>query len=94
MPRQKLPLSGGKTTGGKVELSKCFYCPIIWQFDNDGNATIQDPDHTSSTITLVDIITKQNTPIESKSCNDAHKTLGVMACQAVHRVSTSQNSNA
>jgi hypothetical protein len=68
------------TTGGKLELSKCFYYPIIWEFDHDGNATIQEPSQTNASIILKDSITKENIPIEAKSCNDAHKTLGVMAC--------------
>jgi hypothetical protein len=68
------------TTGGKLELSKCFYYPIIWQFDGDGNATIQGPDPAHSNIILTDSITKQQIPIQAKSSNEAHKTLGVMAC--------------
>jgi hypothetical protein len=68
------------TTGGKLELSKCFYYPIIWEFDSDGNAYILEPNKMRSKISLTDSITHENIPIEAKSCNDAHKTLGVMAC--------------
>jgi hypothetical protein len=68
------------TTGGKLELSKCFYYPIIWEFDCNGNANLQEPAQLESSIILTDSITKQQIPIAAKSCSEAHKTLGVMAC--------------
>jgi hypothetical protein len=29
--------------GGKLELSKCFYYPIIWSFDSEGAALLKSP---------------------------------------------------
>jgi hypothetical protein len=65
-------------TGGKLELSKCFYYPIMWSFNLDGAATLLTPNQISSTITLQDSETKQSCNISSKPCDEAHKTLGVM----------------
>jgi hypothetical protein len=65
------------TTGGKLELTKCFYYQLIWEFDTDGDATLQEP---QSNIILTDSETQQQIPIDMKSCSEAHKTLGVMAC--------------
>ena len=31
------------STGGKLELTKCFYYPIIWTFDKEGIPTLQTP---------------------------------------------------
>jgi hypothetical protein len=78
------------TTGGKLELSKCFYYPIIWEFDRDGNATIQEPNPTNNSIILTDSITKQNIPIKAKLCNEAHKTLGAMACPQGNKIAEYQ----
>jgi ribonuclease HI len=65
------------TTGGKLELTKCFYYQMIWEFDDHGNAMLIEP---TENIILKDSENQQHVPIEAKSCSDAHKTLGVMAC--------------
>jgi len=30
------------TTGGKLELKKCFYYPILWHFDDEGIPSLMD----------------------------------------------------
>jgi ribonuclease HI len=65
------------TTGGKLELTKCFYYQIIWDFDKNGNALLLEP---TSNIILTDSADQRQVPIEAKSCAEAHRTLGVMTC--------------
>jgi hypothetical protein len=65
------------TTGGKLELTKCFYYRLIWDFATNGNAILLEP---SSNIILTDSADHRQVPIEAKSCAEAHKTLGVMTC--------------
>jgi hypothetical protein len=65
-------------TGGKLELSKCFYYPIMWSFNLEGAATLLPPNQLSSKITLTDSETDKSFDIPSKPCDEAHKTLGVL----------------
>jgi hypothetical protein len=65
-------------TGGKLELSKCFYYPIVWNFDSEGAAFLKPPNELPSTISLQDSESKQRFHISSKPCDKAHRTLGVM----------------
>jgi hypothetical protein len=65
-------------TGGKLELSKCFYYPITWSFDSEGAAHLVPPNQLKATITLEDSESKQSFHIATKPCHEAHKTLGVM----------------
>lgn len=65
-------------TGGKLELSKCFYYPIMWTFDNEGKASMIPPSQLSNNIHMTDSESSQQFEIEAKPCDTAHKTLGVM----------------
>jgi predicted RNase H-like HicB family nuclease len=67
-------------SGGKVELSKCFYYIVYWIYDEEGIATMVDPKKISNQIEILDSETKQLVNIESKPSNEPHKTLGVMEC--------------
>jgi hypothetical protein len=71
------------TTGGKLELDKCFYYLIYWLFDEEGvprlatkadfeHIKIQIRSHDPSNVgAIIDIV--------QKDPNEAHKTLGFMA---------------
>jgi hypothetical protein len=65
-------------TGGKLELSKCFYYPIFWKFDRDGSPYLCSPTEIARTIQVTDCKSKTQYVIESKSCSESHKTLGIM----------------
>ena len=68
-------------SGGKLELQKCFFYAMIWKFTQEGEAILQTitqqqaiGDHV---INIRDPDTNIKVPGTQKSCNDAHKTLGV-----------------
>lgn len=65
------------SSGGKLELSKCFYYTFHWQFDDAGNASFS-PSVGSPQISIVDSSTDTRTTIEHKECSESHKTLGKM----------------
>jgi ribonuclease HI len=68
-----------EASGGKLELSKCFYYILSWQFDDEGNAspmTISEQRvHHVNQIEIPDTNGSQ-TFIQQKEVNKAHKTLG------------------
>jgi hypothetical protein len=68
-----------EASGGKLELSKCFYYILSWHFDEEGNAspmTISEQRlHQVHQIAIPDP-NKSNTIIQQKEVHIAHKTLG------------------
>ena len=63
-------------TGGKLELNKCFYYPILWTFDEEGVPTlVHDID---DNITILSSENGTNVKIQSKSPYHSHRTLGIM----------------
>jgi hypothetical protein len=66
------------TTGGKLELSKCFFYLMYWTFDNEGVAHPIHPTELNRNITLIDSETKKNVTIKALATSESHKTLGVM----------------
>ena len=64
-------------TGGKLELQKCFYYPIIWKFDAEGVPNLETPNDDSGIIIISSETGKQEV-IWKKSPMESHKTLGIM----------------
>jgi hypothetical protein len=67
-------------TGGKLELTKCFYYLIYWVFDDDGIPRMMRPDELPSQVTITDSETQQPIPVTAQAGTTAHKTLGAMEC--------------
>ena len=69
-----------EASGGKLELSKCFYYILNWKFNTDGEPlpmTIQDQQELNyPTITIRDSETGEEIKINQKECDCDHKTLG------------------
>jgi len=63
-------------TGGKLELPKCFYYPIIWNFDDEGIPQLEPT--IPKQIHILSSETGARVRISSKSPHDSHKTLGIM----------------
>lgn len=63
-------------TGGKLELTKCFFYLITWIFDKEGVASINT--NITPSITIEDSATHQSITIKHKKCNVPHKSLGVL----------------
>ena len=63
-------------TGGKLELPKCFYYVLRWNFDEEGEARLASRQEIPHQITLIESQTDETCEIEQKDCSDAHKTLG------------------
>ena len=58
-------------------MTKCFYYPIIWQFDDEGVPSLSPP-LAANTVEIISSETGETVPIASKSPRDSHKTLGIM----------------
>jgi hypothetical protein len=65
-------------TGGKLELSKCFFYLIFWKFDEEGVPNLESKDNLPRTVKIEDSQNGTIVEIETKECSEAHKTLGVM----------------
>ena len=66
------------STGGALELSKCFYYIIAWKWNKEGRARLATPDDIAPRISVTSSKTGNSVEIEMKDCREAHKTLGVM----------------
>ena len=67
------------TTGGRLELAKCFVYMIIWTFDDEGVPRLA-PSGTLPPISLRDSETTEQYTIDTLDCSLPHKTLGCMDC--------------
>jgi hypothetical protein len=68
-----------EASGGKLELSKCFYYILSWQFDGEGHAspmTIAEQKHHHVKQIEIKDANGSNTVIQQKEVHVAHKTLG------------------
>jgi hypothetical protein len=64
-------------TGGKLELDKCFYYIMHWEFDEDGNASLATPEELGGdTISIRQSGDNEEVEITHNDCNTAHRTLG------------------
>jgi hypothetical protein len=62
-----------------LELTKCFYYVLSWQFDEEGFATPimkSDQRKTSDQIRIFNSTTKATVSIVQKEVSESHKTLG------------------
>ena len=64
------------STGGKLELPKCFYYLMAWKFNSEGEASLMTTDETNTTVSLRDSETGSTVHIDQLDCRTAHKTLG------------------
>jgi hypothetical protein len=67
-------------TGGKLELTKCFYYILLWKFDEEGvpsHTSKQELEEAGVTIAIQEKGKDQPTEINHNDCNTAHQTLGV-----------------
>jgi hypothetical protein len=68
-----------EATGGRLELSKCFYYILSWNFALDGTPYPQTiAEQNLSPITVHDSINNTTTEIRQEEVTTPHKTLGVM----------------
>jgi hypothetical protein len=69
-----------EATGGKLELSKCFYYILSWKFDHNGKPipmTIGEQSAYVSSITVNDSETGEDIEIRQSEVDQSHRTLGV-----------------
>ena len=64
------------SSGGTLELSKCFYYMFHWSFAPDGSGKFSTPDEYPHQVSLTNSVTNVSTPIDHKPCHKCHKTLG------------------
>jgi hypothetical protein len=67
-------------TGGKLELSKCFYYILQWKFDEEGTPSHTPKDELEADgvwVTIQETGAHIPTQIRHLDCNTAHRTLGV-----------------
>jgi 23S rRNA maturation-related 3'-5' exoribonuclease YhaM len=72
-----------EASGGKLELTKCFYYILTWKFDPKGNlipTTIAEQRLVASLTSIPDIDRNTEVIIQQKEINEAHKTLGCYKC--------------
>jgi hypothetical protein len=66
------------TSGGKLELTKCFFYLMYWKFSDDGIPTLTKKSQIPHKLMLYQGNETEPTEIDQKNCSEAHKTLGVM----------------
>jgi hypothetical protein len=69
-----------KATGGKLELTKCFYYILYWKFDKEGAPTPMTKEELEANevnITIHDEESNTITIIQHYDCDKAHRTLGL-----------------
>lgn len=64
------------SSGGKLELSKCFYYTFHWTFDQAGTASFSRKTAFTRQVSMTDSVTGLPTLIEHEDCSQSHKTLG------------------
>jgi hypothetical protein len=72
-----------EASGGKLELTKCFYYILTWKFDNKGNpiaTTVTEQRESTQQISITDTFTNDTITIQQKEVGEAHKTLGCFKC--------------
>jgi hypothetical protein len=65
-------------SGGKLELTKCFFYHMKWNFDSEGVPTLGEIDDQHRTTTITDSGTNTDIQINAVSCHQSHRTLGIM----------------
>ena len=62
-------------TGGKLELTKCFYYPIVWEFNNEGIPELNENDETQ-TVTIISSENGNPVTIQKKKSNRVSQNAG------------------
>jgi hypothetical protein len=68
-----------EASGGKLELTKCFYYILTWRFANKENprpSTISEQRLETPQISVPDTFTNTTIVIQQKEITEEHKTLG------------------
>jgi hypothetical protein len=65
-------------SGGKLELTKCFFYHMKWATDKEGIPLLAPIEGDDSIITINDSETNQPIEIKATQCTNSHKTLGIM----------------
>ena len=65
-------------SGGKLELTKCFFYIMIWKFCDNGLPSLTPKTQLPHTLMITQGNDAAPTSIEHKDCSAPHKTLGVM----------------
>jgi hypothetical protein len=69
------------TAGGELELTKCFYCILIWNWDKWGNPSPQSIEEQSlEKMTLKLTTTNISKDLDQKEVWESHKALGCQKC--------------
>jgi hypothetical protein len=69
------------TSGGELELSKCFYYLLSWKWTRDGNPIPQSIlEQNIEQIKIQLTTTKEVIKLEQKEVHESHKTLGTYKC--------------
>jgi hypothetical protein len=76
------------TTGGNLELTKCFYYQIVWEFDADGNTILKEP---TANIILQDSVINSHSECTAPCSPERRQrsSIGPYVCQVSHTVSRS-----
>jgi hypothetical protein len=70
-------------SGGKLELTKCFYYILTWKFDTNGTpkpTTIEEQRLVTQQISVPDTYSNSNIIIQQREITEAHKTLSCYKC--------------
>jgi hypothetical protein len=67
-------------TGGKLELTKCFYYLVFWVYDEEGVPRTLRADEFPMKVTIRDSETGEPIEIDVRDCTKSHKTLGALEC--------------
>ena len=71
------------STGGKLELSKCLFYIMHWEFDSNGVAYLLNPEELKVNIKIIQSTDGSRAAIKHKDCHASHRTLGVLECPAL-----------
>jgi hypothetical protein len=65
-------------SGGKLELTKCFFYVLHWQFAAEGAPSLTPKMQLPHKLFLTQGNDREPTKIDQEDCSKPHKTLGVM----------------
>jgi Reverse transcriptase (RNA-dependent DNA polymerase) len=66
------------SSGGKLELSKCFFYIFFWKFNDEGEPYLKNANEFCEQINIIDSESGRQIHIPQRDCAKEHKTLGIM----------------
>ncbi len=75
-------------SGGKLQLSKCFFYMMCWKWDTEGKPTLMTSTQMNYDMKMIDTQSGTIKSIKKKECTDAHRTLGAWPgpfCKETHQ---------